>query len=72
MHLDSDDPKKDRIGGIKLRKNLKQKQALTSHYLSYRKNHFCKQLLKRFHPVISGSQLLLKQETSWQFKIAFF
>ena len=40
MHLDSDEPKQDRIGGIKLNKNLKQKQTLTSHYLSYRKIHF--------------------------------
>lgn len=51
MHLDSDEPKQDRIGGIKLNKNLKQKQTLTSHYLSYRKIHFCKHFLKRFHPV---------------------
>lgn len=42
MYLDSDEPTKNRIGGIKLNKNLKQKQALTSHYLSYRKICFCK------------------------------
>lgn len=60
MHLDSDEPKQDRIGGIKLNKNLKQKQTLTSHYSSYRKIHFCKHFLKRFHPIFSGSLLLLK------------
>ena len=40
MHLDSDEPKKNGIGGIKLNKNLKQKQTLTSYYLSYRKSSF--------------------------------
>ena len=34
IHLDSDEPKKKRIGGIKLNKNLKLKQTLTSHYLN--------------------------------------
>lgn len=72
MHLDSDEPKQDRIGGIKLDKNLKQKQALTSHYSSYRKIHFCKHFLKRFHPVFFRISITLENETSQQFKMAFF
>lgn len=68
MHLDSDEPKKNRIGRIKLNKNLKQKQTLPSHYLSYRKIHFCKHFLKRFHPVISGPQLLLKMRHAGNLK----
>lgn len=72
MHLDSDEPKQDRIGGIKLDKNLKQKQALTSHYSSYRKIHFCKHFLKRFHPVFFRISITRENETSQQFKTAFF
>lgn len=60
MYVDSDEPTKNGIGGMKLNKHQKQKAALLSHYLSYRKIRFCKHFLKRFHPVISGSRLLLK------------
>lgn len=34
MHLDRDEPKEKSIGGIKLNKNPKQKQTVTSHYLN--------------------------------------
>lgn len=68
MCLDSDEPTEDGIGGIKLNKDLKQKPTLLSHYLSYRKIRFCKHFLKRFHPVISGSRLLLKMRQAGNLK----